>query len=333
MNPNSETIMALVWITIFVTGCVLFFLNAGLETGFYVLNKIRLEVRAHGGYGPAKRLYRLIQHRTNLLAVLLIGTNLGNYLATLALTALFVRAGYAHRAEWYTLGILVPGLFVFCESVPKNLFQRTAETLVYRLGWFVSLSSRVFNVLGLAPLVQGVALMLIKLTKMPEQDTAGTLAREGLWAMLAEGQASGAVTHAQTVMADRIMHISEVSLSDVMIPMKRTHKASLDASDQEIISQLKMHNYSRIPLVDKSNQIAGIVDITDILESLPQPSPIRKIIAPLILNDQSSVTDALYRMQRSRRNMAVVADQTGRHVGIVTIKDLVEEIVGELEAW
>ena len=92
------------------------------------------------------------------------------------------------------------------------------------------------------------------------------------------------------------------------------------------------HAYSRLPLTDDHDSVTGILDIYEVLLDDAGAAPCDLATAPLPLPAEMSVTDALYRMQRGRINMAVV-ESGSAHVGIVTIKDLVEEIVGELEAW
>jgi CBS domain containing-hemolysin-like protein len=134
-------------------------------------------------------------------------------------------------------------------------------------------------------------------------------------------------------MADRVMKIAEVALRDVMIPIGRAVSAPLEVDAQRLIALVGDHNCSRLPLLDGRGQVAGILNIYDALTDRSVARPADKAVVPLVMPQDLVVTDALYRMQRANAHMAVVADAAGSHVGIVTIKDLVEEIVGELEAW
>ena len=88
----------------------------------------------------------------------------------------------------------------------------------------------------------------------------------------------------------------------------------------------------RIPYVDDDGRVAGVLNIYDVLVDEDLSPPADKMTAPLVIPADVTVTDALHRMRRGREAMGIV-ERDGRHVGIVTIKDLVEEIVGELEAW
>ena len=315
-----------------VAACVgLRALYAGLETGVYVLNKVRLDLRAGGGSRPARHIRAMLEKPNNLLAVLLIGTNLAGYLATFAITMMFLQAGAGGRTQWYTVAAATPVLFIFGESVPKNVFQRLGETLVYRCVGALRISSMVFNACGLSPLVRGVAWLLMRLTPGGRRRPPGS--RQSLSAIMTEGAASGVLTHSQTIMVDRVMHIGEVSLGDAMIPISRVAAVGRDVTREHLLSVLEKHSYSRLLVLDDRGRAVGVLNIYDVLtdESVSRPADAMRP-APALPPDMS-VTDALFRMQQANCEMGVVEDAKGFAAGIVTIKDLVEEIVGELEAW
>jgi putative hemolysin len=263
-----------------------------------------------------------------LLAVLLIGDNVSTYLTTFAVSVLFVMGGAGPRAEWYTLATATLLLFVFGESIPKNLFQRSPERLIYGLVWFLRASMTAFRYCGLLGLVRlvGSVVSRIKPSHHP-------FAHEGLAAILAEGQAAGALTHAQSIMADRIMHLTDYSVDTVMKPMQSVRKAPRDITHAQLLELVKEANFTRLPLVEKDGAVVGILNVFDVLMAEGPVEPASKMAQPLIVPGDWTVTDALYHMQTSHTPMAVVADDRGRHGGIVTVKDLVEQIVGELGAW
>jgi len=315
-----------------VAACVgLRALYAGLETGVYVLNKVRLDLRAGGGWGPARHVRAMLGRPNNLLAVLLIGTNLASYLATFAIGMMFLQAGAGGRTEWYTIAAATPVLFIFGESVPKNVFQRLGETLVYRCAGVLRISSVVFSACGLSPLVRGVAWLLMRAAPGGRRRPPGS--RQSLSAIMTEGAAGGVLTHSQTIMVERVIHIGEVSLGDAMIPMSRVAAVGPGVTREGLLGVLEKHSYSRLPVLDDGGRAVGVLNIYDVLtdESVSRPADAMRP-APALAADVS-VTDALFRMQQANCEMGIVADAEGLAAGIVTIKDLVEEIVGELEAW
>ncbi len=322
----------LLWGCLLAVGVGLSALYSGMETGIYQINKFRLELRCESGSRSARLLKRLLSNYNNLLAVLLIGTNIAAYAATFAISAMFMLGGAGGATHWYTIAAATPILFIFGEAVPKNIFHRLAERLVYRLSWLLSVSSIIFQACGLSPLLRGFSWLLMRLTAAGRRDVQ-PVGYERFAAIVAEGRASGVLTHSQSIMADRVVRLSRIRLVDVMVAMKSACVAPQEISRDELIDLVSQHNYSRIPLLNSSGNVAGILDIYDVLldEGLTKPATLAR--APLVLPANTTVTDALCEMQRSRTAMAVVTAANEKHIGIVTIKDLVEEIVGELQAW
>jgi putative hemolysin len=315
------------WTAVLVAATGSCALYCGLETGLYVLNKIRLDLRAEAGDRRARFLRRMLAVPNRLLAVLLIGTNLSSYAVTFAVTAMFVLAGHGEAAEWYALAVATPVLFVFGDTVPKNVFRRLAESLVYRLSWLLAASDVLFNVTGLSPLVRGVSWLLM-LPLRRRQRTSD----ERLSAIFAEGRASGVLTHMQAVMVDRVMHIADMTLADVMVPMDKVVSIRRETARAELIPLVRESSYSRLPVRDEAGRVVGVLDIYDVLTDEQVARPAERMAEPLTLPETTTVTEALYRMQRGHKMMAVV-QSAEKPVGIVTIKDLVEEIVGELAEW
>jgi len=318
------------WLVALVVSVRLDGLFCGLETGIYVLNKHRLDLHAEAGVQPALFLQKMLSDPDRLLATLLLGTNLLRYLATFAISAMFVLAGYETKAEWFTMAVATPLLFLASDSIPKTVFQRSEPQRVYRLVWLLKASYRIFRLTGLLWMVNGMAKTLAGMTA-PIRSSSHALGGQSLSAMVDEGLAGGVLTAFQSAMANRVVRIGQVTVADAMVPIRRVVKAGSNASDEELLAIIRQHNYSRIPMVEANGNVTGILDVYDLLAKTGHRRNTRAT-RPLVLPAGMTVTDALHRMRRAREAMAVVANAS-RHVGIVTIKDLVEEIVGELESW
>jgi putative hemolysin len=313
------------WAIVAVVAMALSACYSAAETGTYVLNKMRLELRAEGGSSAARSLRRMLRKSDALLSGLLIGANVAEYLATFGISAVFLQFFSPERAEWYTLAVATPLLFVVGESVPKNLAQRSPEKLVYRLVWFLRGSQWVLTACGVLPLVRAVGSLVAR-----RKRGASPIAHEGLAAILAEGQASGVLTHAQSIMADRVMNLTDVLVADVMRPMRNVTSAPVDVSRDGLLERVRQTDFSRLPLLGPDGRVAGILDVYDVLLADAAVRPAEAMTPPLLVPGRWTVTDALYHMQKAHSLMAVVTDKQDRQAGIVTIKDLVEQIVGEL---
>ena len=324
----SQLVPWVAWSLVLIASVRLDGLFCGMETGIYVMNKNRLDLHAESGHRAAGFLQRMLNTPEELLGTLLIGTNIMRYLSTFSISAMFILGGYERSAEWLTLAVAAPLLFVVSDSVPKTVFQRLGEQSVYRLSWVLKAGRFVFRVTGLLGLVLAISRALMKLTGVRIKTALG---HEGVAAVLAEGRASGVLTQFQSAMADRVMHLSDVSVADAMVPMRHVASVQDQSDPDEVMEIIRRYNYSRLPVLDPDGKIVGILNVYDILTG-GEAGIWESISDPLVISGDLSITEGLYIMRRARSAMAIVRTNA-RHEGIVTIKDLVEEIVGELEAW
>lgn len=322
---------AATWVAVFCLAALLDALYSGMETGAYMLNRVRLDLHADAGHWRPRYWQRLLGNYNRLLAILLLGTNIMRYVEVLSIARLFTLAGLGEHADLYTMAVATPVMFILSDTVPKQVFQRLDEKPMYRLARLLKISDWLFTVTGLTPLVRGVTAALLYVTGAGR--SARPLESYGVHAAIAEGQASGIISHFQSVMADRVMSLTNVSVADAMRPLAQAVRAEHDITREGFIDLISRHDHSRIPLLDAAGAVCGIVDVYDVITEPDGPAPASKARPPFALPGTLGVTEALYRMQRAHRHMAVVTGKGGAHVGIVTIKDLVEEIVGELKAW
>ena len=319
------------WIAL-ATGMVLSFIYSGMETGTYVVNKVRLDLRAEAGGRRARRLRRLLRQPDKPLVVILIGNNLANYVASAGLVMILTARHTAHT-NWYSVVILTPLVFVFCELLPKNLFQRHGETLAYVFSAFLDLSRRIFGAIGLLALVRGLMWLIFAISG---RTRARRPAGEGdkLARLLAEGRASGVLTHAQSVMAERLVNIGRVSLRDVMVPLDEAELVAQDVSAAEVRERLAQSDHPRFGVYSSERgNIVGLLNAYDVLLDEGGAAPAEHMAAPVKLAEELGVTDALVQLQRNRTVLGFVYAEDGACVGLVGVKDLLEEIVGELEEW
>lgn len=308
---------------------------SGLETGTYVLNKARLELLASRNDPRARRLAHFVARPQELLSVLMVSNNAANFLATSASVALFTLAG-SERTELYTTLIITPVLFVLAEMVPKNLFQSASETLTYRLSWILAGAAGICRWTGLTFLVASFSRGMLWLYNRRASEVAQPLApRQRVSSILAEGYAHGVLTQFQSAIADRVMQIASTTVRQVMVDLSRVVSIPVDCPRDHFVQTVRGSNYSRLPVWrDKPANIVGIVNIYEVLcDPSPQASPAQHMFEPIRLSASLDVAQALVALQRAHRSLGVVVDGAGRAMGIVTIKDLVEEIIGELEVW
>ncbi|MDP6059084.1 MAG: CNNM domain-containing protein [Pirellulaceae bacterium] len=317
-----------------VIGVLLSALYSGIETGLYCLNRVRLELHAERGQWAARYLRRMLGTGTMMIVILLVGNNVANYLSTAAVAKLFQAADVSQqRSIFFTCVLVTPVLFVLGEMVPKNLFQKYSDTLSYRFAWTLRVTQLTCG--WLAYLVYVVANGLLRLTGLSDQASHLGDPRQRIRAMLRDTQAAGVISRHQSDIVDRVMGLAQVPLRSVLIPMSRVVAVDVNAQRTQLIELIRPHPFSRVPVYEGArNNLLGVLNIYDVLADSEEENAVRKHLQQAVqLSDNLGISHALFRLQRHRQTIGIVTDRRNRAIGIVTIKDLVEEIVGELQAW
>ncbi len=328
-----------------LAGCAVFVLLSGLfsgaETGIYCTNSARLRLLAHQGDVNARRMLELLSDRSGLLFTTLFGTNLANYAAPLCLTFVLLHAVEAtsrgsgeQLAELYTTMILTPIVFVFGEIVPKNVFQRNADRLMPRLAGILRATHLLFQWTGIVAVQRWISNLALR--KLNRQTTSGSALHTSLdvYQVLREGAAEGVLSRMQSTIIERVHLLKTVRVGSIMVPSASVEMLPAEATRGSIEQRLRRLRHSRIPIYrgDRRN-VVGVVHMLDVLGA-PAASDMASLARPPIpIPARLPVMDALALLQREYRRIAIVVDPNGRCLGVVTVKDLVEEIVGELAAW
>jgi len=328
MTPGETAIFGLMMLV----GLALSAVFSGMEIGLYTLNRVRVAVLAGRGDRRAQRVRRLLGRSNRTLSTLLLGNNLANYLGSFGLAAMLDQFAMSPiQAIAVNAGILIPVIFVFGETLPKDLFRTHTDHWTYRTSGFLTFVDRLFTVTGLAPLVQGFGYLAGRL--FHSGANVRTTARQRISQLIREGVGAGVLSEAQTTLADRALALRHRALHSVMEPWTRVFTLQADAPREAREETLRRRNFTRMPLVDASGAVIGIVSILDAL--LHPERPTRELAEPaMTFRRDETIHDALRTMRRKRRTMAIVlSERTGRPVGLITLKDLVEPLTGELTAW
>jgi CBS domain containing-hemolysin-like protein len=308
---------------------------SGTETGTYCLNRVRLRVRADQNEARARRLATLLERPQDLVITTLLGTNVADYLATVCVTALLLRAVSGELAEVYATAILTPVVLVFGGVIPKDWFQRESDRLMYWLAlpltWCrqVAYWSGLLSVLG--RLTQDLIRRIDPLRVGVQEDL---LPRARVRRLLSEGAASGGLSVFQRDTLERVMNIAQVRVARVMVPRQRAATVPIDIAREDLLRIARMAHFSRLPVyADDPRKIVGIVNVYHVLTDEEEQPVAAYVREATYLHVTDTVPAALLKMQQARQVMAIVTDSTDNCVGVLTMKDLVEEIVGELGAW
>ena len=303
----------------------------GTETGFYCMNQFRLRLRVEAGDSAARALQRLVSRPQLLISTVLVGTNLGIYAATVLCTEKLRGYGLTARADFWSSVILPPIFLVFADMTPKSIFQRHADVLMYRTVLPLRVSEVVFY--PFSSFLRWVSRLPQFLLRHRIVQRTAPVTSDSFRFYLSEGAAHGALSSYQRTMAENILRLKSVPVEAAMTPLGRTVMIREDATAQELSRLLRAHRYSRFPVWRGSREhIVGTINVLDVV-SAERPDVRSLTRGVLSVSAGTSVADALALMRRMKQPIAMVTDLAQHAVGIVTAKDLVEEIVGELHAW
>ena len=303
------------------------FLYAGAETGFYTLSRDQVEVDAEAGSRPARWVRWLLRDDSALLITLLIGNNLVLELATKVGDDLV--SGFGLSAGWTALLVallLTPMVFLLGEALPKDLFHRRPQSLTYGVSGVVIVSRFVYW-----PLERVLRLVSAAQERLLGLGTGRVTARprERLTRLLAEGERQGVLPLRARVLAENALALRSTSIETCMTPWREVLTLPEDGDEASLREVLRGSRWTRLPVTSPAGAFLGYVHQLEVLAA-GDGEPVLAHRRPLPVFDRGMPVDrALMRLRASGKRAAVVGT-AAEPVGLVTLKDLVEEISGDL---
>lgn len=314
----------LVYILCIIPLMVLSALFSGTETAFACVNKIRLKHMAEKGDKRAETALRMAEHYEQALTAILVGNNIANIgsssLATLLFTELCGSAGAAVSTIVMTLLVLT-----FCEVLPKSFAKSRADQIALRFGSILSGFTKLMT-----PFVKFFD-MISKIFKPKEE--APTVTEDELKFIIDEIEEEGVLEEQESDLVISALQLDETTVSEILIPRVNITGVSSEATIEEIQNIFLNTQYSRIPVYEKSlDNIIGMITNKDFFRlQCGAKSSLQEIIQDVIyVPEAKSLSDMLKEMQRSKTHLAIVVDAYGGTKGLVTLEDIMEELVGEI---
>lgn len=301
-------------------------LFSGAETGAYQFNRTRHRLALAAGDRKATLLQAMTSDLTAFVVVCLVGTNLANSLVSYSATLAFTHFEFATPEVISTLTI-APLLFIFGELAPKELFRRHADRLVYATAPLLRLSAILFWPFSKA--LSLVSLLLRVFGLRPDEEHGQS--EERLRHAIAAGAEGGTLTAYQATIARNIFSLRTRRVLHAMIPLARVDALEASMELEAARAEVRSTGRGRYPVYrNEPDQLVGIVNFYDLVfEERPGLTIRNYVQEPLFISPYEKVAEALVRMRRARAKIAIVA-QDGKALGLITLKDLIEEITGEL---
>ncbi len=300
------------------------------------VDRLKLKVLAEAGDKTAASIKEIVSNSDRLLGVILLGNTISNIGAASIVT--FLVTSYVPRDRVETAGImstivLTLVVLIFCELSPKMLAAAHSEALCRKLVGPVRVSMWLLS--PFARLAGRLANVIVRLAGMsgPASPFAHALSEEEIRAII-EGSTAATIAEEKKEMLANVFEIGATRVRSVMIPRMEVTAVEVDSPVREIIELVQKTNYSRIPVYrQKFDNILGILNVKDLLQRLGDEAGInlKLMLRPAhFVPDMATLEAVLRQMQSMHLHMAVVVDEFGGVEGIVTLEDLLEEIVGEI---
>ena len=320
--------------TLFIILGVLLFLSAffsGSETALMALNRYRLRHLANKGHRGARLAQNLLEKPDRLIGLILLGNNIVNLLAS-PLAAYVGYRLYGDVGVFSATILFIISVLIFAEVTPKTLAALHPEKFAFPASYIYTPLQYVTYPIVL--LINGIANNILKLFGVSLEDTGlGSLSRDELRTVVQE--AGGLIPRKHQNMLIGILDLESITVEDIMIPRNEVLGVDIDTDWEDIRTQISNAPFTRMPIYHENlDNIVGFLHLRKIfsriveneisLEELKQ-----NVREPYFIPEGTSLNRQLLNFQREKRRIGLVVDEYGDIQGLVTLEDLLEEIVGE----
>ena len=301
---------------------------SGSEMGVVSADRMKLRHDAAKGSLGAKLALDMLNKPEWLLSTTLVGTNISVVANTTMATALMLQL-FGEYGSWIAVVTVAPLIWVFGEIVPKSVFQQRANIITPRVIFLLKLFSWLFY-----PILLVFSLLTRLLARMVGDRTGSqnpfTL-REEIFALMQMSTDGGDIDTSEKAMIRRLFDFEETTVSEIMMPLIDVVGIEQGASCGDAMRIARVKAHKRLPVYSKRvDRIVGMLDALELLGVEPQ-EPIAAYIRPVdYVPGSKSIQTLLQDMQRERHLLSVVVDEFGGAEGIVTVEDIIEEIVEDL---
>ncbi|WP_066870062.1 HlyC/CorC family transporter [Clostridium mediterraneense] len=333
MDPSVIGQIIILIILIILSG---FFSSA--ETALMAVNKIKIRHMVEEGVKGAELVEKLISDTNELLGAILIGNNIVNIgassLATVLAATLVKGTKFEDVGIAIATGVMTMLILIFGEITPKSLAKQNAEGVAIKISR--PIAAVVFVCRPFVWLFTKISSFFIKILGGDPDKAEPFITQEELKTLMDVGEEEGVLEGKEKEMIFNVFEFGDLQVKDIMAQRVDIIAESIDASYEDILNGIQEYQFSRIPVYeDNIDNIVGILYAKDLIllnDEDKKNFDVKKLMRePYYTFEFKNIADLFTEMKRTRNHMAIVLDEYGGTVGIVTIEDLIEEIVGDIE--
>ncbi|MFP4457218.1 MAG: hemolysin family protein [Clostridia bacterium] len=329
------TLLSFIKIIIFLVAFTLRAGFAGSEIAYLSVSKLSVKTLAQEGNEEAINLDILLSDMQRIITIVLIGTNLTGVIATVMATNITLELGLFNSNVTVTTMLMIFLVLFLTEIIPKNIFAKNALAITLKTGKIMNVLDKLFRpLIALFNFINRIVLG----EKLATDESVFNLTEDSIKTMVTIGEEEGDVEEQEKYMIYNVFESGDTYLKDIMVPRVNMIAADIEDGVEEVLELIIDSGYTRIPIYeDTIDNIIGIIHAKDLMESFINNDKIEDIQLETLLREPYFVPESryvgelLHDMRDQGLQAAIVLDEFGGTEGFVTLEDILEEIVGEIQ--
>lgn len=306
---------------------------SGSELALVNADKLKLTYRANHGHRGAELVLRLLRTPELLLTTTLVGTNLATITLTTLGTLMMIELCGTRFGDLIAFLVFTPILLIIGEVVPKSVYQQKSDTIAPLVVYPLRLCYFLFF---------PVVLVFSRVARFAAWLAGGTPAGHGLFitreqirSVIEMAERGSNVDHFDRIRIRRAIRFAETTVGEAMIPIAEVVAVGARAKTEDVVERVHKQGFNRLPVfAGNISQVKGIVTLTtwDLLDDRIAERPLAELTKPAHFVTQYETIDELLPVLKSRQDhMAIVVDEYGSAIGLITMEDIIEEVVGDID--
>lgn len=300
------------------------------ETALTTVNKIRMRNLADAGDKRAEFVLKVIGNPGKMLSAILIGNNIVNLYASSLFTVLATRL-WGNEAVGIATGVLTLLILVFGEITPKTISTISAETIALRFSRIIY-----YLMIVLTPLiviVNQLSSLVLRLLRVDPNKRGESITEDELRTIVEVSHEEGVIETEEKKMINNVFDFGDSVARDVMVPRIDMIFVEVNATYDELMTIFREEKYTRFPVFEETtDNVIGLLNIKDVfLNGKEEDFSVRKYLRqPIYTYEFKKISDLMLEMRKTDANIVIVLDEYGATAGLITLEDMLEEIVGEI---
>ncbi|MCI7106955.1 MAG: hemolysin family protein [Lachnospiraceae bacterium] len=300
------------------------------ETALTTVNKIRMRTLSEAGDKRASRVLRITDDSGKMLSAILIGNNIVNLSASSLATSIALKYLGSAGAGIAT-GILTFLILIFGEVSPKTMATIKADQLSLKISGIIETLMKLLT--PVIFVINQLSMGLLFLLRINPKDAEKQMTEAELRTIVDVSQESGVIENEERDMIHNLFDFGDAEAKEIMVPRIDMTFVQADASYQEVLDVFRQDMFTRIPVYeDTTDNVIGIINMKDFLlqNDTPEFSVRAMLREPYFTYEHKNTADLFLEMRKSSLSLAIVLDEYGVTAGLITLEDLLEEIVGDI---